>query len=143
MPHIVSMMQLESKLSSGDRGLEILIVDDEPRNIFALSAVLKARGYKVLSAPGVKEALEMLAQDEVDVILMDMMMPEMDGYEAIPLLKKDKRYSRIPIIAVTAQAMTGDREKCLAAGADGYLSKPVDVDKLVGMIARLSGTPKG
>jgi two-component system, cell cycle response regulator DivK len=143
----VNMMQLESQsplepVPPRGEGLGvILIIDDEPRNIFALSAVLKTRGYTVLSAPGMAEAWEALAQQKVDVILMDMMMPEMDGYEAIPLLKKDQRYSHIPIIAVTAQAMAGDREKCLAAGADDYLSKPVDVDKLLRMMEMQPPTP--
>lgn len=137
-------MQLESNPETPDplkRSGVVLIIDDEPRNIFALSAVLKARGYTVLSAPGMREGMEVLAKNSVQVILMDMMMPEMDGYEAIPLLKNDERYRHIPIIAVTAQAMTGDREKCLAAGADEYLSKPVDVDKLQRMIEQKPQTP--
>ncbi|MPR35917.1 response regulator [Salmonirosea aquatica] len=113
----------------------ILIVDDDPRNIFALSAMLKARGFSVLSATGMKEAYTVLEQQgTVDVILLDMMMPDMDGYEAIPRLKQDDRYKHIPLIAVTAQAMAGDREKCLAAGADAYHSKPIDIDALLELL---------
>lgn len=113
----------------------ILIIDDDSRNIFALSAILRTRGFSVVSAAGVREAYTILARPEpIDTILIDMMMPEMDGYEAIPHLKQDERYKHIPMIAVTAQAMVGDREKCLAAGADAYLSKPVDIDALLELL---------
>lgn len=116
---------------------KILIVDDDHRNTFALSAVLKARGYQPLSVSSMKEAFTLLKQEgEVGVILMDMMMPDMDGYEAIPALRAMPAYQQLPIIAVTAQAMTGDREKCLAAGADDYVSKPVDVTVLVEKLNR-------
>jgi two-component system, cell cycle response regulator DivK len=113
----------------------ILIIDDDTRNIFALSAILKARGFTVTSATGVREAYAILARPEpIDIILMDMMMPDIDGYEAIPQLKQDDRFKHLPLIAVTAQAMAGDREKCLAAGADAYLAKPVDVDALLELL---------
>lgn len=116
---------------------KILIVDDDHRNTFALSAVLKARGYQPLAVSNMKEAFTLLEQEgEVGVILMDMMMPDMDGYEAIPALRAMPAYRQLPIIAVTAQAMTGDREKCLAAGADDYVSKPVDVTVLVEKLNR-------
>ncbi|MGV3459831.1 MAG: response regulator [Flavobacterium sp.] len=117
---------------------KILIIDDDPRNIFALSAVLKAKGYNCISRTGAKEAIELLETDEyVDVVLIDMMMPDMDGYEAIPVIKGISKRRSTPVISVTAQAMVGDREKCLAAGADGYISKPVDVDKLLELINTL------
>jgi two-component system cell cycle response regulator DivK len=110
----------------------ILIIDDDRRNIFALSAVLKARGFTVIAAANMEEGFLMLNDHPtIGVILMDMMMPGMDGYEATAQLKKDTRYRNIPVIAVTAQAMAGDKEKTLAAGADDYLSKPVDVDLLM------------
>ncbi|MDI1318406.1 MAG: response regulator [Flavobacterium sp.] len=109
----------------------ILIIDDDPRNIFALGATLKAKKYQIDSCESAKEALALLQTEaEFDVVLIDMMMPEMDGYDAIPLIRKIPSRISTPIIAVTAQAMTGDREKCLDAGADDYLSKPVDVDQL-------------
>ena len=117
---------------------KILIIDDDPRNIFALSAVLRARSFECISRTGAKEAIELLKTDEyIDVVLIDMMMPEMDGYEAIPIIKAISKRRSTPVISVTAQAMVGDREKCLAAGADGYISKPVDVDKLLELINTL------
>ena len=113
----------------------ILIIDDDNRNIFALSAVLKARGFTTLSASNMIEAFGLLEQpSRVGIILLDMMMPGMDGYEAAAELKRNERYKNIPVVAVTAQAMTGDKEKILAAGADAYLSKPVDVDALVKLL---------
>lgn len=111
---------------------EILIIDDDNKNIFALSAVLKARKYNCIAALSAREGLEMLTENKnISVVLMDMMMPQMDGYEAIAQIKNDEKLSGIPVIAITAQAMMGDREKCMAAGADGYLSKPVNVDELL------------
>ena len=113
----------------------VLLVDDDQRNIFALSAVLKARGYTVFSAANIRDAYTILeGPGQISIILMDMMMPDMDGYEAIPLIKNDARFASIPVIAVTAQAMAGDKEKSLAAGADGYVAKPVDIDLLTTMI---------
>ncbi len=114
----------------------ILIIDDDPRNIFALTAILKSRSYTCISCNDAKEALRILRDEneEIDVVLMDMMMPDMDGYEAIPLMKKIEHRKNVPIYAVTALAMVGDREKCLAAGADDYVSKPIDVDKLMHLL---------
>jgi CheY-like chemotaxis protein len=109
----------------------VLIIDDDQRNTFALSALLKARKYKTFTANNMAEAFAILeAEKEIGIILLDMMMPGMDGYDAIPLLKSMEAYNHIPVIAVTAQAMPGDREKCIEAGADDYTSKPVDVDLL-------------
>ncbi|NBL65725.1 response regulator [Flavobacterium sp. NST-5] len=108
---------------------KVLIVDDDPRNIFALKATLKARGFECVAQSSAENAIYFLKENFVDVILIDMMMPEMDGYEAIPIIKEIK--STVPVIAVTAQAMVGDREKCLQAGADNYISKPIDVDRLM------------
>src|SRR5690349_7146844 len=109
----------------------ILLIDDDQRNIFALSAVLKSRGYTIVSAANIKDAYAILEEKvPISIILMDMMMPDMDGYEAIPLIKSDARFASIPVIAVTAQAMPGDREKSIGAGADGYVAKPVDIDLL-------------
>lgn len=114
---------------------EILIIDDDSKNIFALSAVLTAKKYRCVSALSAREGLRLLsANKNIGVVLMDMMMPEMDGYEAIKKMKSDDQLKDLPVIAITAQAMTGDREKCLSAGADGYLSKPVNVDELVQLL---------
>lgn len=113
----------------------ILIIDDDSRNIFALAATLKAKGYETESCESAQLALQLLQTNAIfDTVLIDMMMPETDGYEAIPLIRKIPSRLDTPIIAVTAQAMVGDREKCLAAGADDYLSKPVDVDKLFALL---------
>ena len=111
---------------------KILIIDDDSRNIFALNAVLKAKKYQCLSAGNAQDGFEILANDKgIAVVLMDMMMPDMDGYQAIAKMKAHPDMKNIPVIAVTAQAMVGDRERCLAAGAASYISKPVNVDELV------------
>lgn len=111
---------------------KILIVDDDSRNIFALSAVLRSRSYECISCSSAQQAIELLkGNDQIDAVLIDMMMPDMDGYEAIPLFKTIESRKTVPIIAVTAQAMAGDREKCLAAGADDYIAKPVNIDRLL------------
>lgn len=110
---------------------KVLIIDDDSRNVFALSAVLRSRGYKYVAATLPEEGLAILKNDhEIGIVLMDMMMPEMDGYSLIPAIRQTIT-EHLPVIAVTAQAMSGDREKCLAAGADDYLAKPIDVDKLL------------
>jgi len=117
---------------------KILIVDDDARNIFALSATLKAKSYECLSCTGAEQAIKLLQSDNaIDAVLMDMMMPDMDGYEAIPLIRKLPGGDKLPVIAVTAQAMVGDREKCLEAGADDYVSKPIDVDKLLHILSAI------
>ncbi|OWR13008.1 response regulator [Chryseobacterium sp. VAUSW3] len=117
---------------------EILIIDDDSRNIFALTAVLKAKKYQCLSALSAVKGLELLEENKnIGAVLMDMMMPEMDGYEAIGKMKSDTALQHIPVIAITAQAMTGDREKCLEAGADGYISKPVNVEELLVLLNKL------
>jgi CheY-like chemotaxis protein len=116
----------------------LLIIDDDPKNIFALVNTLRAKSYDCLSCLSAEEAIKILKTDEIiDAVLIDMMMPEMDGYEAIPLIKKIPSHKSIPVIAVTAQAMTGDKEKCLHAGADDYISKPIDVDKLLATLSKI------
>lgn len=116
----------------------ILIIDDDSRNIFALSLVLKSRGYKCISALNVEDGLEILSQHpETKVILMDMMMPDIDGYEAIRIINSQPKHKNLPIIAVTAQAMQGDEQRCLEAGAWGYISKPVDIDKLIAKMQKI------
>ncbi|ANE51448.1 response regulator [Flavisolibacter tropicus] len=111
---------------------QVLIVDDDSRNIFALKATLKAKDFACLSVMDAREVLPMLKTNKgIGAVLMDMMMPEIDGYETIALIRADEEIRMTPIIAVTAQAMVGDREKCLAAGADDYISKPIDVDILL------------
>ncbi|TCD27689.1 response regulator [Pedobacter psychrodurus] len=110
----------------------ILIIDDDNRNIFALKAVLKAKGFDCLSAISAQEGFSILEKhDNVAIVLMDMMMPDMDGYQAIAVMKKSAKMQNIPVLAVTAQAMVGDKERCLSAGASGYVSKPINVDELL------------
>ncbi|HCN48809.1 MAG TPA: response regulator [Chryseobacterium sp.] len=117
---------------------KILIVDDDPRNIFALKLTLKARGYAVESSTMAQEALEMLKAGTSYIVLMDMMMPGIDGYEAVRMIRNTPEINHVPVIAVTAQAMAEDRQKCLEAGADDYVSKPIDVDLLIKAIEKLS-----
>lgn len=111
---------------------KILVIDDDSRNIFALTAVLKAKKYNCVAASSAKQGLDIMAKDsDIAVVLMDMMMPDMDGYQAMAKMREDENLKNIPVIAVTAQAMLGDRERCLNAGATGYISKPVNVDELI------------
>lgn len=113
----------------------VLIADDDVRNIFSLTKALEQHQMKVLPATDGKEALKVLkTKPDVDMVLMDMMMPEMDGYETIQQIRKNPKWRNLPIIAVTAKAMTGDREKCIEAGASDYISKPVDADQLVSLL---------
>ncbi|MBF0212077.1 MAG: response regulator [Magnetococcales bacterium] len=110
----------------------ILIVDDDMRNIFALSKALRARGLQVLMAQDGMRALTQLHNNpQVELVIMDIMMPEMDGYAAMQAIRAQERWHKVPILAMTAKAMSGEREKCLQAGADDYLSKPVDLDRLI------------
>lgn len=114
---------------------KILIVDDDNRNIFALSAVLKSKGFQCVSAIGGEEGLDLLKREKgIAVVLMDMMMPGMDGYQAMAQMSNHPELKEIPVIAVTAQAMLGDRERCLNAGAVGYVSKPINVDELTDLL---------
>ena len=117
---------------------KILIIDDDNRNIFALAAVLKSKQYACLSAASASQGFKILEMDkDIGLVLMDMMMPEMDGYEAIAKMKQHKELKGMPVISVTAQAMAGDKERCLASGASGYISKPVNVDELMNLINNL------
>ncbi len=123
------------KLNSSDEdlvGRTVLLVDDDSRNIFALSSVLERRGMKVLTATTGNEAIALVEETpELAIVLMDIMMPEMDGYQTIGKIRENKAYRRLPIIALTAKAMKGDREKCLDAGASDYLAKPVNTEQLL------------
>jgi HAMP domain-containing protein/CheY-like chemotaxis protein/signal transduction histidine kinase len=113
-------------------GRKVLIVDDDVRNIFALSSVLERRGMTVLTAGTGREAIETLeSTPDVAIVLMDIMMPEMDGYETMQVIRRNTLFRRLPIIALTAKAMKGDREKCLEAGASEYLAKPVNTEQLL------------
>ncbi|SDJ38020.1 signal transduction histidine kinase [Ferrimonas sediminum] len=116
-------------------GKRILLVDDDMRNVFALSSVLEEKGMEVTIARNGFEALEKLGEmEQADGVLMDIMMPKMDGYEAMREIRKRSHWAKLPIIALTAKAMKGDRSKCIEAGASDYLAKPVDTDKLLSML---------
>jgi CheY-like chemotaxis protein/signal transduction histidine kinase/HAMP domain-containing protein len=113
-------------------GRTVLLVDDDARNIFALSSILERRGMRVRTATTGKEAIQLIeANDDIAIVLMDIMMPEMDGYQTMEQIRKNADFRRLPIIALTAKAMKGDREKCLDAGASDYLAKPVNTEQLL------------
>jgi CheY-like chemotaxis protein len=113
-------------------GKKVLIVDDDVRNIFALSSVLERRGMSVLTAGTGREAIATVeSTSDLAIVLMDIMMPEMDGYETMQVIRQNPQFRRLPIIALTAKAMKGDREKCLEAGASEYLAKPVNTEQLL------------
>ncbi|MGC2713767.1 MAG: response regulator, partial [Pseudolabrys sp.] len=113
-------------------GRTVLLVDDDARNIFALSSILERRGMRVRTATTGNEAIQLIeANDDIAIVLMDIMMPEMDGYQTMEQIRKNADFRRLPIIALTAKAMKGDREKCLDAGASDYLAKPVNTEQLL------------
>lgn len=117
------------------KGKTVLIADDDVRNIFSLTKSLENYGMNVISAIDGKDALNQLSQHKnIDIVLMDMMMPEMDGYESTKRIRENPRYRKLPVIAVTAKAMMGDREKCINAGASDYITKPVDADQLISLL---------
>jgi CheY-like chemotaxis protein len=123
------------RLHSSDEdlvGQTVLLVDDDARNIFALSSVLERRGMRVLTATTGNEAISLIESvPSVAIVLMDIMMPGMDGYETMQTIRANPRFRRLPIVALTAKAMKGDREKCLEAGASDYLAKPVNTEQLL------------
>jgi CheY-like chemotaxis protein/signal transduction histidine kinase/HAMP domain-containing protein len=131
----IDKQKMIERLHSSDEdlvGRTVLLVDDDARNIFALSSVLERRGMTVLTATTGNEAISIIqSRPEVAIVLMDIMMPGMDGYETMQVIRADPAFRRLPIIALTAKAMKGDREKCLDAGASDYLAKPVNTEQLL------------
>jgi CheY-like chemotaxis protein len=125
-------------LHDGDAPLEgrkVLLVDDDIRNIFALNSLLERHHMHVISASNGQEAIQILeSTEDLSLVLMDVMMPEMDGYETMRRIRSNPRLRQLPIIAVTAKAMKGDREKCLDAGASDYVAKPVNTEQLLGLV---------
>lgn len=135
MLHLRVIIQLVHDKEAVLSAKTILLVDDDMRNVFALSSVLEEKSMEVVIARNGLEAIEKLKNtSQVDLILMDIMMPQMDGYEAMREIRKDRKYAKLPIIALTAKAMKGDRSKCIEAGASDYLAKPVNTDKLLSML---------
>jgi tubulin-specific chaperone A len=129
------MLRMVNDKESILKDKKILIVDDDMRNVFALTNILEKKGIKILVGKSGKEGLECLNNNpDVDLVLMDIMMPEMDGYETMRKLRKQKKFRKLPIIALTAKAMRGDKNKCIDAGASDYLAKPVNSEKLLSMM---------
>ncbi|HEY0405612.1 MAG TPA: response regulator, partial [Pyrinomonadaceae bacterium] len=113
----------------------VLIVDDDVRNIFALTSALESHNMEVVHAENGQDAIDLLRKTQgIDVVLMDIMMPGMDGYETMRAIRKIKRFEQLPIIALTAKAMKADRDRCIEAGASDYISKPLDVDQLLSLL---------
>jgi CheY-like chemotaxis protein len=117
------------------RGRKVLVVDDDARNIFALTTVLENQEMEVVSATNGRQAIDLIqTTPELSVVLMDIMMPEMDGYETMREIRRQAEFRTLPILALTAKAMKGDREKCLQAGASDYIAKPVNTDQLLSLL---------
>ena len=128
---------LERLHNSNDvlRGRKVLVVDDDARNIFALATLLENQEMEVLSATNGRQAIEIIeSTPDLSVVLMDIMMPEMDGYETMREIRNQPHLRTLPILALTAKAMKGDREKCLQAGASDYIAKPVNTDQLLSLL---------
>jgi CheY-like chemotaxis protein len=124
-------------------GRKVLVVDDDVRNIFALTSVLESHGLEVIYAENGRAALEKLeSTPDIDVVLMDIMMPEMDGYQTMRRIRTDARFASLPIIAVTAKALKDDRERCIEAGASDYLPKPIENERLIDLV-RMWVAPRG
>src|SRR3989449_11778840 len=128
---------LRGRREQGEKidGRKVLVVDDDVRNIFAITSMLESNGLDVIYAENGKDGIQALERNpDVDVVLMDVMMPEMDGYETMRAIRRDPAHKALPIIAITAKALKDDREKCIQAGASDYLAKPVEADKLLELI---------
>jgi CheY-like chemotaxis protein len=126
---------VSKKKSSHLKGKKILIIDDDIRNIYSLTSVLEAQGAKVRHAERGGEGIAILEREpDIDVALVDIMMPDMDGYETMRRIRSTDGIADIPLVAVTAKAMKGDRQKCLDAGANDYIAKPVDIDLLLALL---------
>jgi CheY-like chemotaxis protein len=130
-----AMLSSTRRIDEALDGYTVLLVDDDVRNVFSLGSVLKRYGITVIPARNGQEGIDALtAHPEVDLVLMDIMMPVMDGYEAMRRIRKEIRWHNLPIVALTAKAMKGDRQKCLDAGASDYVTKPVDMDQLTSVL---------
>src|SRR4029078_4688623 len=118
-------------------GRRVLIVDDEPPNLFAISSVLESRGVDVLIAENGQDGIDVLTREPaIELVLMDIMMPGMDGYSTMEVIRRQEAFADLPLIAATAKAMVGDREKAISAGASDYVTKPVEIDMLLDVLHR-------
>ena len=130
--------QMLERLHSSNEALRnrrVLVVDDDARNIFALTTLLENHEMEVISATNGRQAIDLIEQTEdLSAVLMDIMMPEMDGYETMREIRKSPKFRALPILALTAKAMKGDREKCLEAGASDYIAKPVNTEQLLSLL---------
>src|SRR5690606_29011296 len=133
-----SRQRMIETLHRGDEplvGRKVLVVDDDVRNIFALSSVLERHNMQVITATNGQDAIDIMdCSPDLALVLMDVMMPEMDGYETMRRIRSRAQFRRLPIIALTAKAMKGDREKCLEAGASDYVAKPVNTEQLLSLL---------
>jgi CheY-like chemotaxis protein len=134
----LAQQKMIEQLHQSDEALrerKVLVVDDDIRNIFALNSLLERHNMNVLSANNGEDAIRQIeSTEDLSLVLMDIMMPEMDGYETMRRIRSDARFRQLPIIALTAKAMKGDREKCLEAGASDYVAKPVNSDQLLALV---------
>jgi CheY-like chemotaxis protein len=134
------MLEEQSKTDPALANRKILIIDDDVRNIFSLTSLLERHHMQVLYAENGRDGLDILKKNpEIDAVIVDVMMPEMDGYETMQEIRKMKKFKTLPVIALTAKAMKGDREKCIEAGASDYVAKPADVDRLISLLRVLLG----
>lgn len=127
--------ELADKMRALLNGKTVLLADDDMRNIYSMTSVLEGEGMLVVCALDGREALQRLAENPaIEIVLMDIMMPNMNGYEAMTEIRKDEKYKELPMIAVTAKAMSGDRDKCIEAGASDYITKPVNTEQLIALM---------
>ncbi|MCI0680907.1 MAG: response regulator, partial [Gemmataceae bacterium] len=134
-PEKQAMLERLHRSAEALKGKKVLVVDDDVRNIFALTGLLERQNMQVVSAENGRTAIEQVQKDpDIDIVLMDIMMPEMDGYETVHTIRENPKHCLLPIIALTAKAMKGDREKCLAAGASDYIAKPVNTEQLLSLM---------
>jgi CheY-like chemotaxis protein len=134
-PEIRQMIDQLHSTSAVLANKKVLIVDDDIRNIFAMTSILEPHNMHIFSAETGKQAIDTLQlHPDIDIVLMDIMMPDMDGYDTMRAIRKLAKFRSLPIVALTAKAMKGDREKCIEAGASDYISKPVDTAQLLAML---------
>ena len=134
---VAKKRMMENFRMKGDilAGKKVLVVDDDVRNLFAITTVFERYNIDIITAESGKEAIDLMNESkDIEMVLMDIMMPEMDGYETIQKIRRENKNNTLPIIAVTAKAMKGDRQKCIEAGASDYITKPLKMDQMLSMM---------